>query len=193
MKLGLANFFRQVGVSPGVLSDCNIAFPRFGGQIPFFFALNARGIAAVTNAMTNLGMIIPFMVPSVNPTLLQPTLSTLGTGTLTLPQQVLISSVVEKKEETRKKAEQRIVQLFSYNSEPIRHITTAILGNGEINCPSFRSRVMGILDALPTLSYKGCAFGGFLISSLFLGNYTSSHALMRCKNLLKSKVFVSMI
>ena len=164
----------QVGVSPGAMTECHIAFPRFGGQVLLFFALNARGISAVTNAMNGLGMPVPFMVPAENPTLVQPLPSVLVPPLPALPHQLLVSSTGERKDETRKTAEHKILQLFAYKSTPILHIISGVLVNGEVNSPTFRSRVTGVLDLLPTLNFKGPAFGGFLLSALFLGNFTSS-------------------
>jgi hypothetical protein len=164
----------QVGVSPGVMTDCHIAFPRFGGQVLLFFALNARGITAISGAMTRAGMPVPGMVASSNPTMVQSPPAALAGPIIPQTQHMVISSTGDKKEETRKKAENRIAKIVTFDSTPVKQITMAILVNGEINSSAFRSRMTSILEMVPTTHFKGAAFTGFCISSMVLGNFTSS-------------------
>ena len=87
----------QIGVSPGLLTDVHIAFPRFGGTVPFYFALNERGLVAFKDALAAAGMVVPFMEACVNVSIpiINPVISS-----VTKPQEASImtlTTMVEKK------------------------------------------------------------------------------------------------
>ena len=59
----------HVGVSPEEMSNKYIAFPRLEDIVPYYFILNARGIAIIAGALSAARMAVPTMIASVDPTL----------------------------------------------------------------------------------------------------------------------------
>ena len=169
----------HVGVSPGEMSNKYIAFPRLENIVPYYFILNARGIAIIAGALSAARMAVPTMIASVDPTLVDNSMTNqlldpAGVQSISVPQQVVVSSSMEKKEETRKKAEHRIVDKVSSSSELVTSFLFSILANGETNSNAFRSRMMAHLESQHILTFRAPAFQGFLVSALFLANFTSS-------------------
>jgi hypothetical protein len=168
-----------VGVSPGEMSNKYIAFPRLEDIVPYYFILNARGITIIAGALSAARMAVPTMIASVDPTLVDNSMTNqlldpAGVQSISVPQQVVVSSSMEKKEETRKKAEHRIVDKVSSSSELVTNFVFSILANGETNSNAFRSRMVAHLESQHILTFRAPAFQGFLVSALFLANFTSS-------------------
>ena len=146
-------------------------------MVPFYFALNERGLAAIKGALTAVGMVVPFMeacvdvgIPAVNSVI--PSISSVTNQQAT--SELTLTTMVEKKEQRRKLAEMRIARLVSTNAEIVMHVLDSVLVNGEINSSHFRSRMMAFFESKKTSWTAAPAFKDFLITAVLLGNYTSS-------------------